>query len=464
MKTLTRVILPLIVVVGLVFGIAYVTQYTDKSKPPDKPNDSGGDNAQRELLRFRELQANWNRFDSDSDGIGEEDQLPLPKDVELGSKHHYDFWFNNPHDQPVSVTLRFKSCTCASVMLGSISDQAWADWMRLRGISGLLANSGGSLLGPLSGLTLLHSVQWEELAVSPEGRREVAPSRDRKPGLLRVHFEAKEREERNITLGFDVLQQMGELSGTLKFSASFAVAPVVLILPPTQIDVGDISPGGKRQAEFLALSTTRDHFDASIKIGPAEADAGNPCFEVSRPAPLSRAECAALPAKLGGNFKNMKIKSGYRYVITVYENHSGRQLDLGPIARRIDVSVPGHGRVALIPLNGVVRGDVVVHGADDKGRIDFGSFKSEIGKQRTVKLSSVRKDFDLKIDHVTDSAIQCKLSALPDEEGKKHWNLHIEIPPYSIAGAIPTTTVVVIDTKGPNSRQLRVPIAGNAYR
>jgi len=466
MKTVTRVVLPLLVLVGLVFGIAYVSQFTAKKTNIDGPRSDDPNpksSAAADPLRFAEYQANWEKS-SDID-LSSDPAEAAVRDIEIGTQNHYDFWFHNPHDRNAIIGLNEASCTCAGVSVGAIPDPYWNEWIAFRGISGLLAPTGESLLGPIAGLSLLHSVQWEDMPQGSSGRKEIAPrsSVNGKPNILRLRWDAKERREDVVRLHVDIFQQLGEFTTSRRFEARYSVVPM-LTVNPQQIDVGEIPAGGKREVACVAVSTTRDRFDIDTKIGPEPSDVDHPCFQISKLARLSAEECAELSRLMSTSKAKLKVRGGYRFVVSVFDMRDGKQLDLGPISRRLDISIPGSGKAAIIPIQGLIRGDVEVHGANAQGRVDLGSFKIDRSQVVSVRLSTLRSDFDLTIDHVTDTAVKATLVSEPAREGRKQWRLTIEIPAYSMAGPIPSTTAVVLNTMGPKSRQLRIPLSGNAFR
>jgi hypothetical protein len=448
MKNIMRVALPLIVLVGIVFGIAYVTQYANKGKSGkiDEPIDDNQPRAKVDPLRFNGLQAVW-----------DPDDPVAIADVEIGKEAHYDFWFHNPNDVPVTIGLKKKSCTCAGIQIGRFTDANWSQWQKSKGTSG-----GWTLVRDWS--KLIQSVAWEALLIGESEKRSVAPQGPhRRREILRVRWEAKQREEPVVQLTFEIAHEIGKQVVISEFSARYTVVPV-LTIGPQQVELGDIPQGDKRSMECFAFSTTRDEFNIELKMGPDAADAANPCFELTNPVKLSRDELVVLPKTLGSQYERLRPKSGYKFTVTVWEVRGDRQLDLGPLSRRLDVSVAGVGNALSVPVHGIVRGEVEVLGADSRGRISLGSFKADREMTQSVTLMTRNKDYDLKIESITNSAIKASLTVEPEIEGKKRWRLTVTIPAYGLVGPIENTTAVVLSTRGSGSRLLRVPISGNAFR
>src|SRR2546421_13038440 len=104
MKWLSQTVVPLVVVVGLVFLIAFISQYKP-SEPgvapgPKLTKQTTGQQASIEHLKFPET------------------TVLTPMDIELGTQGHFEFWFQNPNSVPVEVGIQEKSCTCTNVDIG----------------------------------------------------------------------------------------------------------------------------------------------------------------------------------------------------------------------------------------------------------------------------------------------------------------------------------------------------------
>src|SRR5947209_6295994 len=118
MKSVTQIAALLVVLIGSVFGVTFLTQYTRKPAS----SQSGPDPTPKELLKCTETKAEWDRL------------LNVPGyqslEMEKGTKHNYDFLVANITDKPISVILNSQfSCICArlKVYLGVLPDAARAE-------------------------------------------------------------------------------------------------------------------------------------------------------------------------------------------------------------------------------------------------------------------------------------------------------------------------------------------------
>src|SRR5262245_30340719 len=113
-KTLVQVVLPLAIIIGVIGGLAFMSQYT--SSPPITPKGGSGNQAkepptsplvteERIVVWDAKEPAYWIEF-------------------EKGSTFHYDFWIANRNPKPVSVTLQNTSCTCSQVEIGIFKREA----------------------------------------------------------------------------------------------------------------------------------------------------------------------------------------------------------------------------------------------------------------------------------------------------------------------------------------------------
>src|SRR5262245_25711355 len=116
MKTLTHIVLPIAILMGIVGVVAYITQHT-KTDAPKLP--SGAD-------QMGEKKGPAIVFD---DRITLENLDSRPVEVEYLGHGHKDFWFHTAQEKDVRLGLIRKSCTCSDVDLGrfDVSDAEWDD-------------------------------------------------------------------------------------------------------------------------------------------------------------------------------------------------------------------------------------------------------------------------------------------------------------------------------------------------
>jgi len=185
----------------------------------------------------------------------------------------------------------------------------------------------------------------------------------------------------------------------------------------------------------------------------------DPCVEVGAPRALTAGELADLPPKLG--LKETRIKCGFFIPVKVFERRGDRQLDLGPLLRKITLD-GGKDAEATLFLNGWVRsGTLRVGEPADKDRVDLGSFRASSGTERTLTITT-EPGVQLKIESQSPDGLRAALEELPASGGVKHWNLTVGVDPNRIFGLIPAGSGVVLQMAGPQPRRVRVPVLGNA--
>src|SRR5438045_1658669 len=102
MKSLIQVVTGFAVLVGGVFLVTFLTQFTRKESSPTGQTDTPV--LSKELLELKQNKAKWD----DLDGYNLE--------VERHTTGNYDFLVANSKDKPVNVVLESKfSCTCATM-------------------------------------------------------------------------------------------------------------------------------------------------------------------------------------------------------------------------------------------------------------------------------------------------------------------------------------------------------------
>src|SRR5437868_6156462 len=90
MQSFTRVVLPIVLVIGLVGGVTFMTQYSPQAphKPPPKAAKAAAAKADRPFegpsLVVPERVAVWDPRD-----------INYGRELEIGTKAHYDFWITN---------------------------------------------------------------------------------------------------------------------------------------------------------------------------------------------------------------------------------------------------------------------------------------------------------------------------------------------------------------------------------
>src|SRR5262245_50472997 len=104
MKTLVQVVLPIVIIVGLIGGLAFMSQYTAAPPTPQK----GGSQVQTQAPSTSPL------VTEDRTAVWDPKEPSYAMEFEKGSTSHYDFWIANRNPKPVKIHLTRMSCTSCS--------------------------------------------------------------------------------------------------------------------------------------------------------------------------------------------------------------------------------------------------------------------------------------------------------------------------------------------------------------
>jgi hypothetical protein len=443
MKSIIQIVLFLAVVVGGVFGVTFLTQYTHSdSKTAAGPTPTPVPKA---LLKCREKTPEWDQVLS----------IPGYKSLEIekGSKGHYDFLVSNVTDQPVKIVREpAANCTCTNlnVFFGIVPD---ADGAKLTALKSLPV---GPQLEPY-----LAGVQWKpldaEAASGPSAPRSLPGSPPAQPRYAVVRFDWEAVHEKMTTIKVNIVARQGAAADYLPFEVPITVRPPVLASTEL-LTMGDINPGEKKEELLVIWSPTRDHFDATAQLVTAD-----PCILVSPPRPLTPEQLQALPAILlqNGGSTVCRTKCGYEIKVTAHERLGDNQLELGPFARRVIINRGTDAELSLT-VAGTVRGPIEVGSKADRDRIDFRVFRSDLGAEKSVEIKSSVPGLALSIDRITPESIKAELTPSTSAFGGHSWKLTVVAPPDSQAGPLPADSAIYLKTNSTPPRRVRIPITGNA--
>jgi hypothetical protein len=429
-RLFSHVILPLIVFVVVVAGIAYVVQKLPSS---GKPKESGTPPPRGvSALKFEEAHASWDPKDS-----------TYAAEFEMGTDSHYDYFFTNPTSAPVQMGVEFTSCGCSKVDACLMSPKEQAAFKQNK-------NEGALAWHSLIGKEF-QGIDAKGMTVPPGAA-----------GVVRLTW--ANRKMHTSTLSVKLWSQAeGRAREIVELDARVIAVPPVRCTPRLK-DIGILGPGGVGHAEFWVWSATRDDF----KLDVQNKD-NNPCF-VYQVKKLNTEEGAVLN-KLLNELKateqrsdfNTRFKCAYRVIVDVYEQREGKQLDLGAFARTIAFAVDGDFDERIGPiLRGRVRGDIDVGNSEDMGRVNLGNFS--VNSPRDARLS-IRAAPGIKLT-VEQAPEFLKVEVTPKEKTKikTSWELHATVKPGVLLqyGPLPDDCAVTLRMEAPSPRRIRVPVEGNA--
>jgi hypothetical protein len=466
MKFGSQIALALVAIVGLVGGITFLSQYrigkSGEGSSPGSPNvpvtpirgkPPGASNVPE--LKFPLMEFDWDP--------------PSAGEFEFFTKNHYDFWFDNSNSVPIDLGLMSKSCKCSTLYLCVLTPEEAKRYVPVTAAAaaGELGFINTGILSAVTQLQLENEVapdlrklhlKWTEM---PADEHKGTPVPAEGGGLVRVTWAGKKDkfgEERLSVVLWTQPHVTPNPRTLVRLGLPLTWVPVLRVTPGKQ-DLGDFSPREEKTAQFMCWSSVRATFPLSVRESTQD-----PCISCSI-IPMTDDEYRSLQ-------QSAPIRSlyGYRVRVTVRERLSDTvQMELGPFTRRIELTSPGV-QDALAQVTGIIRGDVTVGAEEDKGKIRMGSFRSETGKTRTVRLTALQPNLNLRIDRVEPpQADYLKVKYLREvksgtAESTKRWDLCVEVPPGSPEGTLPEHCAVILQIQGTPPRHIRIPVTGMVYQ
>lgn len=469
MKSLKQVVLPIALVIGLVFGVTYMSNWTPSGRDKDLIPDG-------EQLAVPVIFAITSaRPDPDVKLLRH-----YRSDYEVGQPGQFDFWFKNPNAREATLVLSLTNCTCTGVEVGTLDRDAWGEYLERSAALAFpraVLPPGADLLGAASLAALLappENIHLTTLETEPTERDDqntsakVPPADDTlgpQLGFLRLAWN-QTKNLGPITLNAEVLMHLPEEpERVVRFDVNIFGVPQLRTVP-NELDFGTLTEGQERSLPLLCFSTTRTEVELR-KYLSAELVKEHPCIEVGEITPMTDEEMQALSHLLSaqpGGF-HTAILSGFQVKVTIAESRNGKQMDLGPIDKHLQLRYGTEpDQVVRVPLTGTVRGEVRVRGGSGDV-IDLGSFQSRNGTSREVRLTAARSGLSLAVvdEETFPKFLKVELEPVPDEPN--NWVLRVEVPPKNAYGTLVSgsgVSVEITDSEGVR-RHIRIPIKGSAY-
>jgi hypothetical protein len=440
----------LILIVG---GIAWVIQYLPSRglKTPAAKVDA----TDKRLLVFVRDVAQWGTRE-DEEG---KQNSPKYKDLEPGTKGHYDFLFKNDFGHDIVMDQFWNGCTCAEVKAGVLPAE---EWERLRKI---YLEKPNELL-PYAPEPAWISLVSSKLPVVPGVKNESLLVKAGEGGVARVEWSVRD----NVGQALDVhpIVMFHLANDPSQKGAHRLVVPIniaaALQFDPARLHVGVLSSDRPARGHFSVWSTTRDSLD--IKPMLVHAD---PLFTFES-RPFSTQERADLEAakKLAS-----PIRCAYQVSVTVHESKNGKRLDQGSFYRKTVFALDGNPVNPDSPLYGPeivgrVDGGILIGGAQNPGKILFPSFSAKNGASQDVQLAA---DANLELQKFDDHPdqprwIKVRLTREPKQTGGRAiWLLEVVVPPNAPgATSFDEPNAVVLKIAGTPERLVRIPLEGHISR
>jgi hypothetical protein len=405
----SRIVLPLILFVIVVAGVAWVIQYIPniRNKPAtDVP-------VAQNLVKFQFETGVW---PEEKDGVKIKDYL---EEFEPGHEGHFDFPFENTSGKEIETGLEKSSCTCTEVKIALIP-------------------SGGSSEGDTSKLSwnvMIRAVKPGEKAQLPE-EKVLIPVGGR--GIVRLGWKAKAGENSYGVnrlaaklwfnpKGMPQSRQVQELQVAISI-----VLPVQFL--PEKIEVPSFS--GTHKDSFIGWSATRD-LNAVVGADKVPAIAIDkkyvaPGFEFTI-TPLTKPQLAEFQKDLVEKRVPpilSRVKSAVKIDVSVLEKKNDPNVRLGEFKTFVPVLLAEDSRQVQYPhvptVSGVRDSSIQLDYKDGtlKWTIRLGSFRSRDGAPSRKYTIMDRSDSMLTL--VSSPAnVNVKL-----HDGKEDgWKLEIQVPP-----------------------------------
>lgn len=416
----SRIVLPIVLFVLIVGGIAWLSQYMPNWRSRTKTVDMAVPIVPaKELLAFLEKHSVWDP----------EDPKYVLAEVERNSQGHYDYPFENVSGQPVEFGLERTSCDCSKVQVA---------------------------LFPNKEAAAKDQPKWQDLERSSD-KGVVVPADS--AGKVRLTWTVRKEEGSRLNLGMVVwARPPGKANQVQTVNLDTrvgVVAPIMFLKDPIQL--GMLTARDSARDEVLAWSATRSEVD--LAVNEARKDPLLDC----RIIPLNQEERANMEKMLRGNDMVTRVKAAFRIPIALYEEREGRQLDQGPFRRRLPLLMDGIAYEGGPMIHASIRGEVEVGSADDQGKAQLRNFKAREGTRRVVPLYS---DGKLTLEYQSHEPpyleVKLKLNERESTVGRKKWDLEVVVPAGSPAGPFSEDAAVILRTKSSSPRLIRIPILGNA--
>ena len=462
MKTLTHIVLPIVILMAVVGIVAYMTQNTTRSDTkPNARNSAAAVPAAPE--------AEFVAFTGEQLPVTSEELLIEEKrmeEIEPHSKNVRDYVFYSTQATPFRLSY-VKNCKCTTVDIGTIelSDE------QLEAIG-----NHPSLTGYVDLAKALSSAKFTPLPEGEDSQKsgvliaKALPGKVKRPYILRIIWDAKEPDDPKMPSPETVQVRLyaraegsSALAKTDVYIRSVVVPPVDFA--PKAFDLGEVEPGSPQTVNCVFFSGTRKHLDATMRLTGANGkNSTEPCAEFSPCIPLPQDERDALPSKLGKMYALAKFQSAYAYSFTLHEKLGDNEMELGSLVRRVIIhfnTPPDEAPIedVSLPVSFSVRGGVHLLNGDSNARFPLGRFKSERGTSMIAKLHADDPKLEIKVEQVNDPKIKATLRSSSTAEGGKDWELVVDVEP-GVIGQLPPNTTVLLQTVGAKPRRMRIPLTG----
>ncbi|HEX3314558.1 MAG TPA: hypothetical protein VHR72_06670, partial [Gemmataceae bacterium] len=281
---------------------------------------------------------------------------------------------------------------------------------------------------------------------------EVAPNGG---GIVRMFWNSRKRAGEYLKLNITVWMAPSDRLDEKVFAKLHA--SIVITSPirfdPGRLSLGTLSNGGVAEGTVYIHSATRSTLP--LVVDKAQLDE---LFDVKLE-PLDAAAVKKLESRLRAKKIDTRLSAATRAVVTVREQHGGKQLDQGLFSRALPVHLEGETEGDTPLVTAITRGDVEIGIGEEVGRIVFRPFLAREGSIKRVPLWT-ENPADLIVEKTSPSFLGAKLTREKKDSGtaRKKWNLEVTLPPGSLIGTLPDDAVIILRTDTQPPRRIRIPV------
>ena len=416
--------------VAIVAGVAWISQYISHGTTKDPIVRAG--QPRPADLEFVVTNALWEKPNPN-----QVEERPHAKEFEHGVEGHYDFPIRNKHEYPMTIGFFLTSCDCSGLKGSPLSPEEAA---------ALPTDASQMPMADLPGRT------WKEMPKDKKTGIEIPANGG---GIVRMFWNSRKRAGEYLKLNITVWMAPSDRLDEKVYAQLHA--PIVITTPirfdPGRLSLGTLSNGGVAEGALVIHSATRTTLP--LVVDKTQLDE---LFDV-RLEPLDAAALKKLETKLRSQKIDTRLTAATRAVVTVREQHGGKQLDQGLFSRALPVHLEGDTEESTPLVTALTRGDVEIGIGDEVGRIVFRPFQAREGKVKQVPLWT-ENPADLIVEKTSPSFVAAKLTRDKKDSGtaRKKWNLEVTLPPGSLIGSLPDDAVIILRTETQPPRRIRIPV------
>jgi hypothetical protein len=460
-----KIVLPLGLLIALVFGVTYITQFTPT---PRRDADGAGPGAAAgPPVEFATQTIEY------SPGPGDRSAVELinyyfPGFFEVGTdRNMVGFMFRSNRPDPIKVSALPPSCGACTSARGAILPPEAVNAYLAKAAAGRLWGPGPApdLLSALGWAELYANLQWHTFDFARPDQMMTVPGAaagDRPWGLIELAFKIASAGPPSAKHAyFELYAADGTKITPLPLTLTVTIAgrePIEVY--PLELDVGDLGPGAPpRTVELYVFSATReaDRLPPPT-LAPAAVD---PFLTVGPAVPLTAGELKTLEGRVLGEYKAaIRARGGYRFAVTFRREADGRTHDIGKVDRDLYVASTGVTKTYKINLHGTVSGLVRLEGG--KPTIELGTYEASYQKKATARVIADRPELELELvpGECQPAFVKYTLGPPETESGRRSWPVQMNID-RNAGRSPPWTGALVLRTKGPNPTTIRIPVSGH---